>query len=194
MSAHRVAVSLPRIGVTIGHAPQKLKTGGIEPSRRARLEVLRRIVTRTVREERAELKWNRAVEARPYLERLIQLGVERGPLDEYTAEMMEWWLPEKDLITKMHEVIVPRFQDRDSPFTSLFRLPPQRLQQFIQNKREVWKRYDIGVLEIDGNPFPQIQADRVDQSESILDVLLADALRNHQKNLQEKLDTPKKSQ
>ena len=70
MSAHRVAASLPRIGVTIGHTPQKLKTGGIEPSRRARLEVLRRIVTRTVREERVELKWNRAVEARPYVERV----------------------------------------------------------------------------------------------------------------------------
>uniref|UniRef100_A0A8R1EU19 39S ribosomal protein L17, mitochondrial n=1 Tax=Caenorhabditis japonica TaxID=281687 RepID=A0A8R1EU19_CAEJA len=103
MALNRVIPALPRINVKIGHVPQKLKTGGIEPSARARLEVLRRIVTRTVREERVELKWNRAIEARPYLERLIQLGVECGPLDEYTAEMMEWWLPEKDLITKMHE-------------------------------------------------------------------------------------------
>ncbi|CAL2029593.1 unnamed protein product [Caenorhabditis brenneri] len=191
MSAHRVAASLPRIGVTIGHVPQKLKTGGIEPSRRARLEVLRRIVTRTVREERVELKWNRAVEARPYVERLIQLGVERGPLDEYTAEMMEWWLLEKDLITKMHEVIVPRFQNNASPFTSLFRLPPQRLQQFIQNKREVWKRYDIGILEIHGNPFPPVQEESSEQSDSILDILLADALRNHQMDLQERLNSEK---
>ncbi|CAI2305648.1 unnamed protein product [Caenorhabditis sp. 36 PRJEB53466] len=191
MSVHRAMGSLPRINVPIGHVPQKLKTGGIEPSRRARLEVLRRIVTRTVREERVELKWNRAVEARPYLERLIQLGVERGPLDEYTAEMMEWWLPEKDLITKMHEVIVPRFTDHVSPFTSLFRLPPQRLQQFIQNKREVWKRYEIGVLEIDGNPFPPVQAESPEQSDSILDILLTDALRNHQISLQEKLDNIK---
>ncbi|VDK77566.1 unnamed protein product [Cylicostephanus goldi] len=57
-----------------------------------------------VREERAEFPWNRAVEARPYLERLIQLGVERGENDEYTTKMMEWWLPEADLITKMHKV------------------------------------------------------------------------------------------
>uniref|UniRef100_A0A1I7UKY6 Large ribosomal subunit protein bL17m n=1 Tax=Caenorhabditis tropicalis TaxID=1561998 RepID=A0A1I7UKY6_9PELO len=191
MSARRAVASLPRIGVTIGHLPQKLKTGGIEPSRRARLEVLRRIVTRTVREERVELKWNRAVEARPYIERLIQLGVERGPLDEYTAEMMEWWLPEKDLITKMHDVLVPRFQNRESPFTSLFRLPPQRLQQFIQNKREIWKRYDIGVLEIYGNPFPAVQAARLEQSDSILDILLTDALRNHHEDLQEKLNVSK---
>lgn len=68
--SHRVASTLPKIKATIGHIPQKLKTGGIEPSSRARLEVLRRIVTRLVREERAEFQWNRAVEARPYVERV----------------------------------------------------------------------------------------------------------------------------
>ncbi|CAI5439867.1 unnamed protein product [Caenorhabditis angaria] len=176
------SATLPRIGVTIGHVAQKLKTGGIEPSRRARLEVLRRIVTRCVREERVELKWNRAVEARPYLERLIQLGVERGPLDEYTAEMMEWWLPERDLIVKMHEVIVPRFAEIQSPYTSLYRLPPKRLQQFIQNKREFWKRYDIGILEIDKNPFPPVLSEnsaKNEESPNLLNLLLTDALKNN---------------
>lgn len=77
--------------------------------------------------------------------------------------MFEWWLPEKDLITKMHEValfiiifilvlkvIVPRFINREGPYTSIFRLPSARLQQHVQHKREFWKRYDIAVLEIDG--------------------------------------------
>ncbi|PIO59135.1 hypothetical protein TELCIR_19412, partial [Teladorsagia circumcincta] len=34
---------------------------------------------------------------------LIQLGVETGEHDEYTTEMMEWWLLEADLIDKMHK-------------------------------------------------------------------------------------------
>uniref|UniRef100_A0A1I7XT57 Protein kinase domain-containing protein n=1 Tax=Heterorhabditis bacteriophora TaxID=37862 RepID=A0A1I7XT57_HETBA len=83
--AHKIAATLPRINATIGHVPQKLKTAGIEPTHRARLEV-----------------------------------------------------------------IVPRFVEREGPYTSIFRLPSQRLQQYIQNKHEYWKRYDIAVLEIDG--------------------------------------------
>ncbi|CAI4228899.1 unnamed protein product [Auanema sp. JU1783] len=181
----RAAYTLPRIKAVIGHVPQKLKTGGIEPSQRARLEVLRKIVNRVVREERAEFPWNRAVEARPYLERLIQLGVERGQHDEYTVEMMEWWLPEKDLITKMNEVIVPRFVDKEGPFTSIYRLPTQRLQQFIQNKREYWKRYDIAVLEIDGHPYPSVDCfEQKVNSESLLNVLLRESLKNKLRSLQ----------
>ncbi|WKY02135.1 hypothetical protein Q1695_015838 [Nippostrongylus brasiliensis] len=181
--ANRVVATLPRIRATIGHIPQRLKTANIEPSSRARLEILRRIVTRLVREERAELKWNRAVEARPYLERLIQLGVERGEHDEYTTEMMEWWLPEADLITKMHTVIVPRFINKEGPFTSIYRLPTQRLQQYVAGKSERWKRYDIAVLEIDGNPFPPVLGEKPDNSSSLLNVLLRDSLQHRLEKL-----------
>ncbi|KAL6726088.1 hypothetical protein Aduo_008095 [Ancylostoma duodenale] len=181
--ANRVVSTLPRIQATIGHIPQRLKTAGIEPSSRARLEVLRRIVTRMVREERAELQWNRAVEARPYLERLIQLGVERGEHDDYTSEMMEWWLPEADLITKMHKVIVPRFVDREGPFTSIYRLPTQRLLHYTVSKFERWRRYDIAVLEIDGNPFPPVLGEKENKSSSLLNVLLKDSLQNRLKKL-----------
>lgn len=48
------------------------------------------------------------------------------------------------------QVIVPRFTDLEGPYTSIYRLPNKRLQQFVQNKREYWKRYEIAVLEIDG--------------------------------------------
>ncbi|GMR41949.1 hypothetical protein PMAYCL1PPCAC_12144, partial [Pristionchus mayeri] len=169
--------TLPAIKASIGHIPQKLKTNGIEPNRRARLEVLRKIVTRLVREERAELQWNRAVEARPYLERLIQLAVEKGPSDEYTAEMVEWWLPEPALDYKLFEVIAPRFVDRPAPFTGLYRLPSQRLEQFIQNKRIFWKRYDIGVLEIEGNPFPAVVPSPPTHSHLLLNQLLKKSLQ-----------------
>lgn len=35
---------------------------------------------------------------------LIQLAVEKGPSDEYTNEMVEWWLPEPGLDYKLYEV------------------------------------------------------------------------------------------
>ncbi|KAK6060876.1 hypothetical protein COOONC_01462 [Cooperia oncophora] len=154
--ANRVVATLPRIRATIGHIPQRLKTANIEPSSRARLE-------------------------------LIQLGVERGEHDEYTTEMMEWWLLEEDLITKMHKVIVPRFANREGPFTSIYRLPTQRLQQFVRGRIERWKRYDIAVLEIDGNPFPPVLGEKPDNSSSLLNILLRDSLQNRLHKLQTKL-------
>lgn len=176
-SSHPLSnATLPAIKAAVGHIPQKLKTNGIEPNRRARLEVLRKIVTRLVREERAELQYNRAVEARPYLERLIQLAVEKGPSDEYTKEMVEWWLPEPGLDYKLYEVIAARFVDRAAPFTALYRLPSKRLEQYIQNKRVFWKRYEIGVLEIEGNPFPAVVTTQSTNSHLLLNQLLKKSL------------------
>ncbi|GMS89041.1 hypothetical protein PENTCL1PPCAC_11216, partial [Pristionchus entomophagus] len=186
-SSHPLSnASLPAIKAAVGHIPQKLKTNGIESNRRARLEVLRKIVTRMVREERAELQWNRAVEARPYLERLIQLAVEKGSSDEYTAEMVEWWLPEPALDYKLFEVIAPRFVDRPAPFTGLYRLPAQRLEQYIQNKRIFWKRYEIGVLEIEGNPFPAVVSTPSTSSNLLLNQLLKKSLEARLNTLEAK--------
>ncbi len=67
----REMATLPRLHVPIGRLPQRLKDRTIQGGR-ARIEVLRRIVTKLVREERIEIQWNRAVEARPYVERVSE--------------------------------------------------------------------------------------------------------------------------
>uniref|UniRef100_A0A915DKF2 Uncharacterized protein n=1 Tax=Ditylenchus dipsaci TaxID=166011 RepID=A0A915DKF2_9BILA len=87
MASQRVFPSIPRLKVPIGHVPQKLKTKGFE-NPQARIEILRRMVNKVVREERCEFKYNRAVECRQYVERLLQLGLYRGMNDGYTMEMM----------------------------------------------------------------------------------------------------------
>uniref|UniRef100_A0A914ZL05 Large ribosomal subunit protein bL17m n=1 Tax=Parascaris univalens TaxID=6257 RepID=A0A914ZL05_PARUN len=104
----RISSSLPRIRATIGHIPQKLKTERIDINR-SRLEILRRLVTRLVREERCEFPLNRAVEVRQYMERLLQLGIFRERDDPYMNEMVDWWLIEGDLREKFFDVLVPRF-------------------------------------------------------------------------------------
>uniref|UniRef100_A0A914D935 Large ribosomal subunit protein bL17m n=1 Tax=Acrobeloides nanus TaxID=290746 RepID=A0A914D935_9BILA len=156
--SHRIIPTLPRIKATVGHIPQRLKIPNV-PTQRARLEVLRQIATRLVREERCELKFNRAEEARPYVERLIQLAVFRGKDDAYAMEMMNWWLLEKDLITKMFQLLVPRFEKmpHDEPYTSIYRLPNMRLPSLSLNGSKKYKQYEIAVLELKGNPFPSIQ-------------------------------------
>ena len=67
--AQRLVPSLPRIKVPIGHIPQRLKSRPFEAPR-GRLEILRQFLTRLVREERIEMKYNRAEELRPYMERV----------------------------------------------------------------------------------------------------------------------------
>ncbi|CAJ0579667.1 unnamed protein product, partial [Mesorhabditis spiculigera] len=186
MATSRVGATLPKIKVTVGHIPQRLKDTVFPPGR-ARLEILRQIVTRLVREERVELKYNRAVEARQYTERLIQLAVNDGQRDEYTNRMMDWWLLEKDLVEKMYKVIVPRFKEAEGPYTSLFRLPDQLLTQRLRGGRPHWKHYQIGVLEIDGNPFPPIKQNDVARSDPFVETLIEKALRTRSADLEAKL-------
>uniref|UniRef100_A0A1I8AIR1 Large ribosomal subunit protein bL17m n=1 Tax=Steinernema glaseri TaxID=37863 RepID=A0A1I8AIR1_9BILA len=176
--AARIVQSLPRIQAPIGHIPQRLKTARIDVHR-GRLEILRRIVTRLVREERFELKYNRAIEARPYAERLLQLAVERGANDEYTLEMADWWLMEKDLVTKLFEVLVPRYEGVDQPFTSIYQLPKQRVEGYIQKKRIFYKHQDVAILELNGNPFPSVISEPEERSCSLLNVLLKEALKKN---------------
>uniref|UniRef100_A0A915MYH8 Large ribosomal subunit protein bL17m n=1 Tax=Meloidogyne javanica TaxID=6303 RepID=A0A915MYH8_MELJA len=157
MSAHRLLPSLPRIKVPIGHIPQRLKLPGFK-NPRGHLELLRMLVNRVFKDERVEFRYNRAEECRQYVERLIQLGIHRGLNDEYTKEMFDWWFPEKDLIDKMFNVFVPRFEDYpiDEPYTSIFRLPSIRAE--IRNgKKVLYMRYSIAVLELKGNPYPSME-------------------------------------
>uniref|UniRef100_A0A0K0F511 Large ribosomal subunit protein bL17m n=1 Tax=Strongyloides venezuelensis TaxID=75913 RepID=A0A0K0F511_STRVS len=186
--AQKVVRTLPSIKAKIGHIHQKLKTGNID-EQYGRLEILRRIVTRLVREERIELPYNRAEEARPYMERLIQLGVYYGKNDPYTAEMMDFWLIEKDLETKMFNVLIPRFRDGEhavEPYTSLYKLPPLRYQMFKSKSKEFWTKKPIGVLELNGNPFPSVIRRYEDHSQDVFNTLMRECLKDKKKLIEEK--------
>ncbi|VDK42993.1 unnamed protein product [Anisakis simplex] len=178
----RISASLPRIRATIGHIPQRLKTLRIN-AHRSRLEILRRIVTRLVREERCEFPLNRAVEARQYMERLLQLGIFRDRDDNYMNEMVDWWLIEGDLRDKFFDVLVPRFaQHPAGPYTDLYRLPNERLESYVRKKRVFYRNFDIAVLELKGNPFPPVVPEPEDHSNSLLNILLRNAIQKRVDN------------
>ncbi|PAV63426.1 hypothetical protein WR25_08391 [Diploscapter pachys] len=156
----KVASSFSRIMVPIGHIPQKLKSGTYELRFRLdRLNVLRRLVNRTIREERIETRHNRAVEVRPYVERLLQMAVEGDREDPMIKEQMDWWLVEKDLIHKVYEILAPRLKDTEQPYTSFYMLPTERVLARVVDKLgqvRYYNQYKIGILEINGNPFPPV--------------------------------------
>ncbi|KAL3994858.1 Ribosomal protein L17 family protein [Acanthocheilonema viteae] len=175
MSGSRTVGWLPRIpkAVKIGHIPQRLKSPRLE-FHRARLEILRRMCSTLFREERAEFRYHRAMELRPYAERLLQFGIFRGPEDSYTKEMVDWWIMDGDIREKFFEVYVPRFRGQEGPYTSLY---------FIQDDPSEG-HYHRGVIELNGNPYPPIVVQEVDYSHNLLNVLLKNAVYQQMSNLQ----------
>ncbi|MCP9262146.1 hypothetical protein DINM_005438 [Dirofilaria immitis] len=153
MSTSRMVTWLPRIpkAVKIGHIPQRLKSPKLD-FQRARLEILRRMCSTLFREERAEFRYHRAVELRPYAERLLQFGIFRGPNDSYMKEMLNWWIMDGDIREKFLKFMFRDFGKRkDDPSEG---------------------HYDRGVIELNGNPYPPIVIEEMDYSHNLLNVLL----------------------
>ncbi|KAI6210416.1 39S ribosomal protein L17, mitochondrial [Aphelenchoides besseyi] len=152
--AKKVARTLPAIKSEIGHIPQRLKLGDFDRPI-ARLDILRHMTTQLVREERCEFKYNRAVELRPYIERLIQLGIHRGESDDYTREMVDWWITESSMRKKFYENICVRLRDA-TEYTQMIRLPKERLCTYKDKRKERWVKYELAMLELNGHPFDSI--------------------------------------
>ncbi|VDD87170.1 unnamed protein product [Enterobius vermicularis] len=135
------------------------------------------MVTRLIREERCEFLHNRAVEARPYVERLLQLAIYRGLEDPYVKEMTDWWVVEEDLRKKLFDVLVPRFRNLGEPYTDLYTLPKERSILYIRRKNIKSRAAEIGVLELKGNPYPPVIKEAPDHSSLLLNILLKNAIR-----------------
>lgn len=67
--------------------------------------------------------------------------------------MINWWVMEKDLIIKLFDILVPRFEamPSDEPYTDIFRLPNMRLPSLSLNGAKKYKQYEVAVLELKGS-------------------------------------------
>ncbi|CAD5118141.1 DgyrCDS6877 [Dimorphilus gyrociliatus] len=90
---------------------------------RGRIDYLRNSVTNLFREERVEGTWDYLDETRGYAELILQQSIKNGYDHEVTKEMVDYWIVEKDIIPKLFEVLVPRFEDYDTAYTKLYTLP-----------------------------------------------------------------------
>jgi large subunit ribosomal protein L17 len=57
------------------------------------------------------------------VERLVDLAKKYGDKHEGMMEMADYWLLDKDLLPKLFQVIVPRFQNKIGPYTLVHKLP-----------------------------------------------------------------------
>ncbi|MBN3313775.1 RM17 protein, partial [Atractosteus spatula] len=145
----RTLISHGRYGRRMGLGPE------------SRINMLRNILTGLVRHERIETTWARADEVRIYAEKLIDFA-KRGDTDEKAMKMADFWLTEKDLVPKLFQVLVPRFQGQDSHYTRMFQIP----------NRQNLDRAKMAVLEYKGNPYPPLITRRPDSEHTLLNVLL----------------------
>ncbi|XP_042213999.1 39S ribosomal protein L17, mitochondrial-like isoform X2 [Homarus americanus] len=112
-----------------------------------RLHMLRATVSDLIKNERIELNYPRADEARGYTERLIADAIKYGDCYRPTMETADYWLTEKQLVHKLFKVLVPRYKDTKDSYTRVHKAPNIYPGYF----------YERSVLELRGNPFPPLE-------------------------------------
>ena len=105
--------------------------------------------------------------------------MKHGDRHRATMELADFWLLEKQLIHKLFKVIVPRYVDYTSSFTRLLKLAPKYKDNYTHtwNRRVAWMaRYERGVLELKGNPYPSL-IPPVSKNQNFITNVLLDAAR-----------------
>ncbi|XP_018329976.1 39S ribosomal protein L17, mitochondrial [Agrilus planipennis] len=139
-----------------------------------RLDKLRKTVTGLIKHERIELNYPRADEARMYAERLISDAIRYGDCHRTTMEMADFWIIEKQLIHKLFKVLVPRFQDCNTSYTRLYKVPSP--YPIIYKREDCYRK---AVLELRGNPYPSLLPDKQYNKNIIHNILLEEAKKEY---------------
>ncbi|CAH0686140.1 unnamed protein product [Spodoptera exigua] len=132
-----------------------------------RIDKLRKTVTGLIKFERIELNYNRADEARQYAERLISEAICHGDCHKPTMDTADFWLLEKELVHKLFKVLVPRYENTKLSYTRLYNAPKPQYGRSIEK----------AVLELRGNPYPDLLNNKSNNKLLIQNVLL-DAAKN----------------
>ncbi|KAJ8720199.1 hypothetical protein PYW07_012242 [Mythimna separata] len=137
-----------------------------------RIDKLRKTVTGLIKFERIELNYNRADEARQYAERLISEAIRHGDCHKPTMDTANFWLLEKELIHKLFKVLVPRYEATNLSYTRLISAPQQ----------QYGRHTDKAVLELRGNPFPDLMNYKTNNKLLIQNVLLDAAKQDYKQS------------
>ncbi|KAF7259895.1 hypothetical protein EG68_02144 [Paragonimus skrjabini miyazakii] len=171
-----------RLRIPVPEKPTPLRRGeGVGGGPEGRMSQLRKTVTALFDEERIELPWVEAVEARLYAERLLQEAIlscneqdnnmlltlwmqsttdqelcfdeKEAQLSPAILELALFWLQKPRLIEKLFKVFVPRYRLYRRAYTSLHRLPRTHYPS-----AHAFHAEGFAVLELHGNPWPAVRA------------------------------------
>ncbi|KAM7358157.1 mitochondrial ribosomal protein L17 [Cochliomyia hominivorax] len=136
-----------------------------------RLMKLRKTVTALIKHERIELFYNRADEARGYVELLISDAIRHGDRHKATMELADYWLLEKQLVHKLFKVLVPRYENSHVSYTRMYKAPRDYPGMY----------YDKAVLELRRNPYPCLLPDFSQNRNFIHNILLDEARKDYRR-------------
>lgn len=157
---------------------RNLKNPGGAPGR---LDKLRKTVTGLIKNERIELNYQRADEARQYAERLISDALRYGDCHTPTMEMATFWLVEPQLVHKLFKVLVPRLSECQTAYTRMYKAPREYPGMY----------YKRAVLELRGNPFPSLGPQHTTRRNLLHNILLDEAKKARLKEQVEHLPVKK---
>uniref|UniRef100_A0A6B2E6K8 Large ribosomal subunit protein bL17m n=1 Tax=Phlebotomus kandelakii TaxID=1109342 RepID=A0A6B2E6K8_9DIPT len=142
-----------------------------------RMLKLRKTVTALFQNERIELYYNRADEAREYAEQLINEAIRYGDRHKATMELADFWLLDKQCVHKLFKVFVPRYQNFNVSYTRMYKAPREYPGWYFKR----------AVLELRGNPFPPLVPDKQFNRNFIHNVLLDEAKRAYRREKYEEI-------
>ncbi|KOB72370.1 Uncharacterized protein OBRU01_10632 [Operophtera brumata] len=166
MNQAEVSKLVSKLRVNVRPLPRRLRN---EKGSEGRMEKLRKTVTGLIKFERIELNYHRADEARQYAERLISEAIRHGDCHKPTMDIADYWLLEKELVHKLFKVLVPRYETSNVSFTKMYRAPKPAYARVLEKS----------VLELRGNPYPDLVTKRPSNKYAIHNVLLEAAKQDY---------------
>lgn len=146
-------------------------------------------VTDLIRNERIVLNYNKAAEIRPQVERLIVEAMRYGDKHRPTMALANYWLKEKNLVYKLFNVLVPRYENYTTAFTALHMLGKD-YDTYAKTYTEAQKgtyyhKMGEAVLELRGNDLPPIVRPKLKRSGLLTNILIDSARENYKKEQQQ---------
>lgn len=84
-------------------------------------------------------------------------------------DIADYWLLEKELVHKLFKVLVPRYENSNVSFTKMYRAPKPAYARVLEKS----------VLELRGNPYPDLVTKQPSNKYAIHNVLLEAAKQDY---------------
>lgn len=130
-----------------------------------RIRKIQKTLTALLKYERIEMNYPRADETRGYVDLLISEAIRHGPTHKETMELADFWILEKEYVHKLFKVLVPRYENYTTSYTSIYKAP----------KLYPGTPYDRAVFELRGNMYPSLNQQYPNQKYLLHNILLAAA-------------------
>lgn len=101
-------------------------------------------------------------------------------------DIADYWLLEKDLVHKLFKVLVPRYENSRSSYTQMHYAPKPKIARVLKKV----------VLELKGNPYPELVHKQPNNKYAIQNILLEAAKQDYRQSkiheLAKNIGTPQK--